>query len=51
LSYDADLLLMWLDDGGLERHIKDKPMTCSTLFTCFRDDVRRNSRWRFFAGT
>ena len=50
MSYDADLLLMWLDDGRLERHIKDKPMTCSTLFTCFRDDVRKIADGAFLPG-
>ena len=48
--HDADLLLMWLDDGGLEQHIKDKPMTCSTLFTRFRDDVREIADGAFLPG-
>ena len=26
--HDADLVLMCMDDDGLERHIEDKPMTC-----------------------
>ena len=26
--HDADLVLMCMDDGWLERHIEDKPMTC-----------------------
>ena len=26
--YGADLVLMCMDDGGLKRHIEDKPMTC-----------------------
>ena len=33
----ADLVLMWLDDGGLERHAKDKPLTCLALFTRFKN--------------
>ena len=48
--HDADLVLMWLDDGGLERHIKDKPMTCSTLFTRFRDDLREIADGAFLPG-
>jgi hypothetical protein len=48
--HDADLLLMWLDDGGLERHIKDKPMTCLTLFTRFRDDLREIADGAFLPG-
>ena len=26
--HGADLVLMCMDDDGLERHIEDKPMTC-----------------------
>ena len=48
--YDADLVLMWLDDGGLERHIKDKPMTCSALFTRFKDDVGEIADGAFLPG-
>ena len=48
--HDADLVLMWLDDGGLERHIKDKPMTCLTLFTRFRDDLREIADGAFLPG-
>jgi hypothetical protein len=29
-----------MDDGRLKRHIEDKPMTCQTLFTRFKNDVR-----------
>ena len=49
--YGADLVLMCMDDGGLERHTEDKLMTCQTLFTRFKNDVRAIVDGAFFAGT
>ena len=33
-------MLIWLDDGGQECHVKDKPLACLKLFTHSKNDVR-----------
>ena len=48
--HDADLVLMWLDNGGLERHVKEKPLACLELFTRFKDDVRDITDGAFLPG-
>ena len=38
-SHDADLVLGWLEDGGLERHINKAPILCKLLYVYFKEDV------------
>ena len=33
-------MLIWLDDGGQERHVKDKPLACLKPSTHSKNDVR-----------
>ena len=38
--HDADLVLGWLEDGGLERHINKAPILCKLLYVYFKEEVR-----------
>ena len=48
--HDADLVLGWLEDGGLERHIIKKPILCKLLYVKFKEDVRDLADGGFIPG-
>ena len=48
--HDADLVLGWLEDGGLERHIIKKPIPCKLLYVKFKEDVRDLADGGFIPG-
>jgi len=48
--HDADLVLGWLEDGGLERHIIKKPIPCKLLYVKFKEDVRDLANGGFIPG-
>ena len=48
--HDADLVLGWLEDGGLERHINKAPILCKLLYVYFKEEVRDLADGAFMPG-
>jgi len=48
--HDADLVLGWLEDGGLERHTIKKPTLCKLLYVKFKEDVSDLADGAFMSG-
>ncbi|MDC0971445.1 bifunctional DNA primase/polymerase [Alphaproteobacteria bacterium] len=48
--HDADLIQMWFEDGGIEKHVKERPVLCKDLFLWFKDDVREIAEGAFIPG-
>ena len=48
--HDADLVLGWLEDGGLKRHTNKTPILCKLLYVYFKEDVRDLADGAFMPG-
>ena len=48
--HDADLVLGWLEDGGLECQTIKEPILCKLLYVKFKEDVRDLADGGFIPG-